>query len=113
MLTEEKKTGIKEYDALKASVATLAGANSDGQSLFLNVQVFDGEHTNEFETIWPVKTTAEEVKNYLKSIIEKNPKVDAEIVGLMQKKIYFDQTEKEWYIQAGNEKPVRLEPDSK
>lgn len=114
-LTKEKngnaKTGNPEYDSLKASVATLVGGNSDGKNLFLEVEVFDGEHTNRFETTWPADTEAGEVTDYLKSIIEKNPKLSPEIVGLMQKKVFWDKTEQGWYSQMGQEKPVRMDKD--
>lgn len=104
-----KETGIKEYDSLKASVATLAGANSDGRNLYLDVEVFDGEHTNRFESIWPAETKAKEVTDYLKSIIEKNPKLDPEIVGILQRKVFWNKDENGWYSQAGNEKPKRMD----
>lgn len=103
----------KEYDSLKASVVTLAGANSDGKHLFLEIDVFDGEHTNRFEPVFDVDASAEEITDYLKGIIEKNPKLKPEIVGLLQKKIFWDKTEEGWYMQSGNDKPVRMDKDSK
>lgn len=104
----QKQTGIKEYDSLKASVVTIAGANSDGQSLFLDVEVFDGEHTNRFETIWPASTKAKAITDYAKSIIENNPKLDPEIVGLMNKRVFWNKDEKGWYMQDGQQKAVRI-----
>lgn len=107
--TIHKKTGIAETDSLKASVATLVGANSDGKNLYLEVEVFDGEHNNRFESIWPADTSAKEVTAYLKSIIEKDPKIPAELVGLMQKKVFWNKEEKGWYMQDGQQKAVRLD----
>lgn len=109
--THHKPTGIKEYDSLKASVVTIAGANTDGKHLFIDVEVFDGEHTNRFETIWPADTGAKEITNYAKSIIEKNPKLEPEIVGLMSKKVFWNKDEKGWYMQDGQQKPVRIDKD--
>lgn len=118
MLTKEKpRTNTSqsndEYESLKASIATIVGGNTDGRNLYFTVEVFDGEHNNRFETVWPVETEAEEVTDYLKSIIEKNPKLNGDIVGLMQRKIFWDQKENGWYSQMGNEKPVRMDKDDK
>lgn len=104
-------TANKEYAGLKNSVAQLVGGNSDGKKLYLEVEVFDGEHTNRFEPEFPANTSAEEVTEYLKSLIEDNPKVPDEIVGLMQKKIFWDAKEDGWYSQFANEKPVRMDED--
>lgn len=109
IMNHPKTTGIKEYDSLKADVVTIVGANSDGKHLFLEVEVFDGEHTNRFETTWPAETKAKEITEYVKSIIEKNPKLDPEIVGLMNKKVFWDKDEKGWYMQDGQQKPVRID----
>lgn len=98
----------KEYDGLKATSVSLVGGNSDGKKLFLEVEVFDGEHTNRFEVDFPLETTAEEITNYMIEIIEDNPKLPADVVGLMQKKVFWDATEQGWYSQSANEKPVRL-----
>lgn len=98
----------KEYDGLKATSVSLVGGNSDGKKLFLDVEVFDGEHTNRFEVDFPLETTAEDVTNYMIEIIEDNPKLPPEIIGLMQRKVFWDAAEKGWYSQAGSEKPVRL-----
>lgn len=110
---EHKTTGIKEYDSLKASVVTIAGANSDGKNLFIDVEVFDGEHTNRFETTWPVGTKSKEITDYAESIIEKNPKLEADIVGLMNKKIFWNKDENGWYMQDGQQKAVRMDKDTK
>jgi len=98
----------KEYESLKASIATLVGANSDGKNLFLVVEVFDGEHNNRFEPVFPADTKAEEITEYLKSLIEKNPKLSDEIIGMIQKKVFWDKAEEGWYTQTGNEKAVRI-----
>lgn len=111
--TNHKATGIKEYDSLKASIVTIAGANSDGRNLYLDVEVFDGEHTNRFETVWPQNTKAKELTDYAKAIIEKNPKLDPEVVGLMNKKIFWDKDEEGWYMQEGQQKPTRMDKDTK
>jgi hypothetical protein len=111
--TPHKTTGIKDYDSLKASVVTIAGANSDGKNLFIDVEVFDGEHTNRFETIWPADTNAKAITDYAKSIIEKNPKLSNEIVGLMNKKVFWNTEEKGWYMQEGNTKALRMDKDDK
>jgi hypothetical protein len=110
---DTKKTGVKEYDSLKASVVTIAGANTDGKHLFVDVEVFDGEHNNRFETIWDAGTGANELTDYCKSIIEQNPKLEPEIVGLMNKKIFWNKDENGWYMQEGTQKPVRMDKDSK
>lgn len=102
-------SGIKEYDSLKASVVTIVGANSDGKTLFVDVEVFDGEHTNRFETQWPEGTKAKVITDYARSIIEKDPKLDPEIVGIMNKKVYWDKDERGWYMQDGTNKPLRLD----
>lgn len=111
--TETKPTGIKEYDSLKASIVTIAGANSDGKTLFVDVEVFDGEHTNRYETMWPADTKAKEITDYAKSIIEKNPKLDPEIVGIMNKKIFWNRDEDGWYMQDGQAKPQRMDNEHK
>lgn len=98
----------KEYDSLKAASVSLVGGNSDGKKLFLIVEVFDGEHTNRFEVEFPAETTAEEVTNYMIEIIEDNPKLPVAIVGLMQKKLFWDEVEKGWYSQSGSDRPLRL-----
>ena len=108
-----RKTGIKEYDALKASVVQLVGANSDGRKLYLVVEVFDGEHTNRFEPEFDLDTSSEEITDYLISIIEKDPRVKPEITGLLQKKIFWDKAEEAWFTQAGNEKPQKIEHRAK
>lgn len=112
-MTHTKPTGIKEYDSLKAGIVTIAGANTDGQSLFIDVEVFDGEHTNRFETIWPASTKAKEITDYAKSIIERNPKLDPELVGIMNKKVFWDKNEDGWYMQDGQQKAVRMDKDTK
>lgn len=106
---EKEPTGIKEYDSLKASVVTIAGANTDGKHLFIDVEVFDGEHTNRFETIWDASTKSKEITDYAKSIIEKNPKLDPEIVGLMNKKVFWNKDEDGWYMQDGQQKAQRID----
>lgn len=108
-----KKSGIQETDSLKASVVTIAGANTDGRHLYLDVEVFDGEHTNRFETIWPADTKAKEITDYARSIIEKDPKLDPEIVGLMQKKVFWNKDERGWYLQDGQSKPQRMDNGDK
>lgn len=99
----------KEYDGLKATSVSLVGGNSDGKKLFLDIEVFDGEHTNRFEVEFPAETSAEDVTNYMIDIIEDNPKLPTDIIGLMQRKVFWDTQEKGWYSQGGNEKPVRLD----
>lgn len=107
--THHKPTGIKEHDSLKASIVTIAGANNDGRNLYLEVEVFDGEHTNRFETVWPVGTKAREITEYAKSIIEKDPKLDPEIVGILNKKVFWNRDEEGWYMQDGQQKAVRMD----
>jgi|GEM_PF-2740510 len=104
----EHITGNKEYDKLKAMSVGLVGGNSDGKQLFLAIEVFDGEHTNRFEVEFPVGTTSEKVADYMIEIIEDNPKLPPEIINMIQKRIFWDETEKGWYSKADGEKPVRL-----
>lgn len=110
---EDKKTGIQEYDKLKASVATLVGGNSDGKNLYLEVEVFDGEHNNRFEPVFPLNTSAEEITQYLKSIIEKNPKLPTEVVSLLQRKIFWDTKKEGWFSQFANEEAVSIDDKHK
>lgn len=93
----------------KASRATLVGGNSDGRNLYLEVEVFDGEHNNRFEPVFPLNTSAEDVTNYLKDIIEKNAKLPDDVMGLMQKTVFWDAAENGWYTQVGSQKPVRMD----
>lgn len=108
-MTHEPQKINKEYDSLKAQSVTLTGGNSDGKTLFLEIQVFDGEHTNRFEVDFPVNTTAKEITDYMIEIIEDNPKLPPELVALMQRKVFWDADEKGWYSQSPSEKPKRLE----
>jgi hypothetical protein len=98
----------KEYDGLHATSVSLVGGNSDGQKLYLEVEMFDGEHTNRFEVEFPIDSKAKDVADYMIGIIEDNPKVPPEIIGMMQKKVFFDAVESGWYWQSGNEKAIRL-----
>lgn len=115
MNKEQKKqeTGNKEYDSLKASVVQLVGGNNDGKNLYLEVEVFDGEHTNRFEPVFPIDTSADEVTDYLKSIIEKNPKLPTELVQLLQRKIFWDGKKEGWFSQFANEEPVAIDGKDK
>lgn len=106
---EHKPTGNKEYDSLKASVATLVGGNSDGKNLYLEVEVFDGEHNNRFEPVFPLNTSAEEITAYLKSIIEKDPKLPTDVIGIMQRKVFWDKKKEGWFSQLANEEPVAMD----
>lgn len=102
----------KEAQSLKTNRVTLVGGNTDGKNLYLEVEMFDGEHTNRFEPVFPLDTTAEEITQYFKTIIEKNPKLSSEIVGMMQKTVFWDATEESYYTQTANQKPVRIDDNS-
>jgi hypothetical protein len=93
---------------LKNSRVTVAGSNTDGKNLFMEVDVFDGEHNNRLFPVFPAGTTAQAITEYCKKLIETNPKVPAEISGMMQKTLFWDATEESWYMAVGNQKPVRL-----
>jgi hypothetical protein len=93
---------------LKNSRATVVGANTDGKNLFMEIDVFDGEHNNRLEPVFPAGTTSVAITDYLKKLIEDNPKLPAEIVGMMQKTLFWDAVEESWYMAVGNQKPVRL-----
>ena len=54
----------------------------------------------------------ETITDYAKSIIEKNPKLSPEIVGLMQKRIFWNKEEDGWYMQDGQQKAVRMDKDA-
>lgn len=107
--THDTQKSNKESESLRIGSAALVGGNTDGKKLYLEVETFDGEHTNRFEPEFPLGTTAKDITDYLKSIIEANPKFPAELSSLMNKKVFYDQTEKAWYTQEGVHKPVKLD----
>lgn len=58
--------------------------STDGTSLFLEVEVFDGLHT--FPTIHPsfaVGTTAAEIRTYLQTIVDSQPILEPEFHSLI------------------------------
>lgn len=100
-------TDNKESAKLRISKVTITGGNTDGKTLFMEIDVFDGEHTNRLEVDFPFNTSAEEITKYCYRLIEENPKMPPEIVGLMTQTIYWDADEAGYYSRVGNGKPQR------
>lgn len=84
---------------LKTTKVTVVGGNTDGRNLFMEIDAFDGEHNNKFYPVFPYKTSAEEIVDYMKELIEDNPKMPTEINQLMQTGIFWDGKNEEWMIQ--------------
>jgi len=94
----------------KRSTATLVGGNTDGKNLFLEVEVFDGEHTNKLHPIFPAGTTGESVISYMKELIEKEPVFPVDLASLIQTTLYWDKVNESWYVKYSNGVSAPLKP---
>lgn len=100
-------------DAPKSSLnarVTLVGGVSDGKNLFLQVDAFDGEHTNRFYPIFPADASAEDVTDYMKHLVEAEPKLSPEVAGLIQTGVYYDKENDVWMIKPSTG-PAKVEKD--
>src|SRR5687767_2759406 len=97
----------KEVESKKISRCTVTGGTTDGKNLYMEISVFDGEHTNKLAPVFPANTTAAAINSYMKELIEKSPKLPAEIESLMQSTLYWDAVEESWYVKTGTQPAVR------
>lgn len=92
---------------VKISRVTFVSANTDGKNIFAEVDAFDGEHTNKFYPVFGADAGLDEIKDYMKSLIDESPKLSNELTGFLQGEIYVDPKAPEnWMIKTPTEAAV-------
>lgn len=94
---KQEKEEVKQKNLANGRASVVSGL-TDGKTLFMEIDLFDGEHNHRFFPTFAADTKAEEITEYMKHVVENAPKVSPEILALIQTGIYYDTQMAVWMI---------------
>lgn len=84
---------------LKTTRVSVIGGNTDGKTLFMEIDAFDGEHNNKFYPHFDADASSDDIIEYMKSLIDGTPQVKPEIASLMNATLSYDNNAEKWMLQ--------------
>lgn len=98
---------MHDKEVLATNKVTVTGGNTDGKHLFMQIDVFDGEHTNRFLPVFDFNISTNELNNYLKSLVDHSTKLPDEIAGMMGMSVWYDSKEESYIVKPDGGEEAR------